>query len=87
MKPLKLSFCDYFLFENSNFLNFFKKTLENICKRLRNGKCKNGVDIKYTITSQEEYEIIQGLSNLNQSELIEINHLVQKLQQRNWDNS
>ena len=27
MKPLKLSFCDYFFFENSNFLIFFKKRL------------------------------------------------------------
>ncbi|PZL75996.1 hypothetical protein CI088_03930 [Enterococcus plantarum] len=46
---------------------------------------KNGVDIKYTITSEEEYEIIQSLPNLTKNELTEISDLVLKFQKRDWD--
>lgn len=46
---------------------------------------KNGVDIKYTIASQEEYEIIQSLHNLTQNELKEISNLILKFQKRDWD--
>ncbi|WP_141706534.1 hypothetical protein [Enterococcus plantarum] len=46
---------------------------------------KNGVDTKYTITSEEEYEIIQSLPNLTKNELTEISDLVHKFQKRDWD--
>lgn len=39
----------------------------------------------YTITSQEEYEIIQSLHNLTQNDLKEISNLVLKFQKRDWD--
>ncbi|OJG95598.1 hypothetical protein RV18_GL002900 [Enterococcus termitis] len=46
---------------------------------------KNGVDIKYTITSEKEYEIIQSLHSLTQNELKEISNLVLKFQKRVWN--
>lgn len=46
---------------------------------------KDGMDIKYTITSQEKYEIIQSLHKLTQNELKEISNLVLKFQKRDWD--